>query len=76
MSYAVAYANSKEIGFSDTEPWVDIDINSLNELKMRVENLKLQGYKRVIPFQYDEEENIEEMNEGFTWDFVENNKVE
>jgi hypothetical protein len=76
MSYAVAYANSKGIGFSDTEPWVDIDINSLNELKMRVENLKLQGYKRVIPFQYDEEENIEEMNEGFTWDFVENNKVE
>lgn len=69
--YAIAYADKKGNGFSDSEPWVTQLGNDIEECKTRVVELVKEGYKKVIPFQFSKE-----LLESYSWDYVKKNRIE
>lgn len=67
--YGIAYLNKDGLGYSDTEPYL-YDCCCIEELKIILRTAKAEGYRKVIPFQYDK------YNECCTWDYVEKNKID
>lgn len=66
--YGIAYLNKDGLGYSETEPYL-YDCCCIEELKIILRTSKADGYKKLVPFQYDE------YNEFCTWDYVEKNKI-
>lgn len=73
--YAIAYLDSDGTGFSTTEPFVKNDIYNEKDLENDTAALIKAGYQKVTPFTYDTLQHEEEMNEGFSWDFVNAHKL-
>ena len=68
-NYAIAYLNMNGNGFSITEPYIHDNINSYEDGKLEVENMKDCGFRQVTLFEYDE------LPEFITWNFVTEHKV-
>ena len=67
--YGIAYLNKEGRGYTDTEPYT-YDCCCLEELKMVLKTVKNEGYKKLIPFTYNE------TLDRYTWEYVEHNKIE
>ncbi len=69
VKYGIAYLNEEGLGYSETEPYL-CDCCCIEELKIMLKEAKAAGYKKIIPFQYNE------YNEACSWDYVEQNKID
>lgn len=67
--YGIAYLNKKGYGYTETEPYT-YDCCCLEELKMVLKTVKNEGYKKLVPFVYSE------TLDRYTWEYVEQNKIE
>lgn len=69
VKYGIAYLNEDGLGYSETEPYL-YDCCCIEELKIMLKAAKAAGYKKIIPFQCNE------YNEVCSWDYVEENKID
>jgi len=65
----IAYLNKEGCGYTEIEPYT-YDCCCLEELKMVLKIVKNEGYKKLVPFYYNE--NVDK----YTWEYVEKNKIE
>lgn len=66
--YGIAYLNKDGLGYSETEPYL-CDCCCIEELKIILRAVQNEGYKKLVPFQYDR------YKESCSWDYVERNKI-
>jgi hypothetical protein len=64
--YAIAYNNKNGTGFSNIEPYIQNNVESLEDAKRQAHDLVQGGYKRVTIFSYD----TEKVPEIITWWYV------
>lgn len=70
--YGYAYANKDGKGFSDTEPFVNVDFATYDDAKKAaIQSASTFGLKNVILFKYDEN-----LPESITWDYVKEHYVD
>lgn len=71
MEYGIAYKDKEGNGFSKTEPWILDDYGSTKEMCIeKSEEMKEEGYKNVIPFQYEKQK-----HETYTWEYIKKNRL-
>lgn len=70
MNYAIAYLDKTGIGFSNIEPFIYDDCESLEEAIKQKENMINNGFKNVIVFSY-----TKELLEIIDWDFIKSHKI-
>ena len=72
-NYAIAYADKNGKGFSNTKPWIDDNYgNDLSGCLLRAKELIEEGYKDVIPFQFEKRR---KKDEEFDWEYVREHKI-
>lgn len=67
--YSIAFLNKEGVGYSETEPYL-YDCCCIEELKIGLRKAKDNGFKKVIPFYSNG------FDESYTWDYVEQNKID
>lgn len=67
MTYLIAYLDCNENGFTHTEPCIKDEINSYEDGIQQKEQLKKDGFREVILFAVECED---EIPESVTWNFV------
>jgi len=73
-NFAIAYADEKGKDLNGI-PWIFDDIDDIEECMSKVLDMISDGYKNVIPFQFDNKrkQNIEET---FDWEYVETHRID
>lgn len=67
--YGIAYLDKNGLGYTENEPYL-YDCCCFEELKIVLKRVKNLGYKKLIPFYYNE------MKDSYSWEDVERNKIE
>lgn len=70
-SYAVAYSNPDGNDFNGI-PWILDDINNEEECILTSQRLMQDGFKNVIPFQFEARR---KKNEEFDWNYVREHQI-
>lgn len=70
--YAIAYSDVNGNDFEKNVPWIENNYNSIQECMNWVNKLTANGFQRVIPFTYEQDEVLEE---EINWDFVEKHRI-
>lgn len=73
-NYAIAYANENGRDLNGI-PWIFDDINNKEECLAKTLEMISEGFKNVIPFQFDNmrKQNIEEV---FEWEYVKEHRID
>lgn len=67
MVYLIAYLDRNENGFVHAEPWIKDEVDSYEDGAQQREQLKNDGFREVILFAVECED---EIPESVTWNFV------
>lgn len=71
-SYAIAYANEDGRDFNGI-PWILDDLENKEECLVKTVDMIKTGFKRVIPFQFEQKR---KKMEEFDWEYVKEHRID
>mgnify|MGYP006982594686 CR=1 FL=1 len=70
--FAIAYSDQDGRDFGNNVPWIENNYNSKEECMEWVDKLTSNGFQRVTPFTYEQDEVLAE---EIDWSFVEKHRI-